>query len=925
MRPDQARRPPRLARWLLRRVLDGAARSAIVGDLDEEFTGFILPRLGARAARRWYWRQTISSIVACLREPAASDLEPAERISAVELIMHDRRGFRADVRAAARFCWRHPLVSITVVATLAVGIGATTAVFAVLNATFLKKLPIANAERFVAISSKGGGAFSYPEYLGLRNVPGLQALIAGDRSSTTLGSAGDDGRMRQRVVIEQVTGNYFEALGVGPGVRGRLFTEADAGQDMPPVVVLSHAAWRKRFGSDPAAVGRTIRLHRGVFTIVGITPPGFTGTQIGYGPDLWVPLTQAPLIDGNTAMLGVSSASLGLSGILERPDRLTTVRAALDAIWKADRRGEGAVVSLIPRGRQWYTPAPESRLRLIGLFSMLILIIGCLNVSTLLGTTVHARQKELAIRSSLGAGRLRLLRQLLAEHLLLAALGGVAGSLLGTWMARALAPLMASRFTPGDLDVSPDLKVVMFTFGVSLAAAAAIGLLPALRWSRVNTLATLQGHTAGLTRFMGSRGLWWLIPWQVALGTVLLASAGLLAKTVQQLKFGIEASAPERVWFADVDFDDLKKPAPRFTDVPERLRLHLQTLPGVEVAALSSGRPLASIRRGPLRVEGMTTIPESKPMPWGPPPPPPPRGMRLEKQWIVSQNYVTPGYFAALALPMRQGRDFTSADGVGAPRVAIVNEMLAARAFGKTSPIGRRISFGPAGAFDIEIVGVVRDLRYEHLREAAPDGLFFPLAQIPGGEDETPTVSGALRRISLTVMLRVREGERMTRDRLLQHTERFDSGLFVDKILTFDEEANGALSQERVLASIGSILGAAALVLLVIGLYGTMAAAVIRSRRELGIRLALGARPRSLRALVVGRCLLVAGAGLALGLPLAYVATKSFAHLLYGVQPLDPLVGAVTAAIVLTTAAIAAYLPARQAARVDPVIALRAE
>ena len=322
--PRQTAGPPPLARWLLRRALNGAARSAIVGDLDEEFACFVVPRLGLRAARRWYWRQTITSIAACVREPAVSDLEPAEQISAGGLIMQDRHGFGADVRAAARFCWRHPLVSITVVATLAVGIGATTAVFAVLNATFLKKLPIANAQRFVAISSKGGGAFSYPEYLALRNVPGLQALIAGDRSSTTLGWAGDDGRTRQRVVIEKVTGNYFEALGVGPGTRGRLFTDADAQPAMTPVVVLSHAAWRKRFGSDPAVIGRTIRLHRGVFTIVGVTPPGFTGTQIGYGPDLWVPLTQAPLIDGNTEMLGVTSASLGLSGILERPDRLTT-------------------------------------------------------------------------------------------------------------------------------------------------------------------------------------------------------------------------------------------------------------------------------------------------------------------------------------------------------------------------------------------------------------------------------------------------------------------------------------------------------------------------------------------------------------------------------------------------------------------------
>ncbi len=395
---------------------------------------------------------------------------------------------------------------------------------------------------------------------------------------------------------------------------------------------------------------------------------------------------------------------------------------------------------------------------------------------------------------------------------------------------------------------------------------------------------------------------------------------------MQQLKLGIQDSAPERVWFADVSVDDSQRPAARLSDFQDRLRLYLESMSGVESVGLSSGRPLSSIRRGPLHVEGMTSVPDSKPMPWGPPPPPPPRGaIRLEKQWIVSQNYVTPGYFAALALPMRQGRDFTSADGAGSPRVAIVNETLAARAFGKSSPIGRRVSFAKPGTFDIEIVGVVRDLRYEHLREAAPDGIFFPLAQIPRGEDESPTASGGTEPINLTLILRARHDERMTRVRLLQHAVQFDSGLFFDRIATFDEEANDALGQERVLASVGSILGAAALVLLVIGLYGTMAAAVIRSRREIGIRLALGARPRSLRALVVARGLLVAGVGLGLGLPLAYAATKSFAHLLYGVRPLDPLVGAVTVAIVFATAAVAAFVPARRASRVDPVIALRAE
>jgi predicted permease len=925
MTADRTLAPPRLARWLLRRALDGPARSAIVGDLDEEFSCFVVPRLGVRAARRWYWRQAMASIVACIREPAATALEPAERITVGRALMQDRHGLGMDLRAATRFCLRHPLLSLTVVITLAAGIGVNAAVFSVLNASYLKKLPIANADRFVSIDAKEGGSFSYPEYLALRDLPGLHALIAGGRTSTTLGAPVEDGPSRQRVVIDMVTANYFDALGVGAGTRGRLFTEADGEPGRPPVVVLSDTAWRKRFSADLSAIGRTIRLHRALFTIAGVAPAGFTGTQIGYSPDIWVPLTQAPPIDGNTAMLGPASAWLGLAGVLEGPDSLATVSAALDSRWKAERRDDVADVRLIPRGHQWYTPAPESRLRLIGLFSVLILAIGCLNVSTLLGTTIQARQKELAIRSSLGAGRVRLLRQLLAEHLMLAAIGGVAGGLLGSLMARGLAPLMASEFTPGDLDVSADLNVVLFTCGVALVAAAAIGVMPALRWSNVNTLPALQGQTAGLTRLFRSTGLWWLIPWQVALGTVLLASAGLLVKTVQQLKLGIQASAPERVWFADVSFDDSQRPATGSLDLQDRLRLHLQSMPGVEAAGLSSGRPLASVRRGPLYVEGMTKVPDSKPMPWGPPPPPPPRGVRLDKLWIVSQNYVTPGYFGALALPMREGRDFTAEDGASAPRVAIVNETLAARAFGQSSPIGRRVSFSRPGVFDIQIVGVVRDLRYEHLREAAPDGIFFPVAQIPRAESENKTLTAGTEPIDLTLILRARKGERMTRDRLLQHALQVDPRLFVDRIVTFDEEANGALSRERVLASIGSLLGAAALVLLVIGLYATMAAAVIRSRREIGIRLALGARPRSLRALVVAHCLLVAGVGLGLGLPLAYAAAKSFAHLLYGVQPLDPLVGAVTVAIVLATAAVASFVPARRAACVDPVIALRAE
>ncbi len=278
--------PPRLARWLLRRALAGRTRSAVIGDLDEEFTRFVLPERGLAAARRWYWRQALGSVSACLREPSETVLEPAERLSLRDSLLGDRRGLDPDIRGAVRFCCRNPLLSTTVVLTLALGIGVNTAVFSVLNASYLKTLPIAHPDRLVSIDlKKSGGSFSYSEYQSLRDLPGLHALIAGGRTSTTLGSPLDPARPKERVVIEMVSANYFDALGVSGSVRGRFFSEHDGRRDAPPAVVVSDSAWRNRFAADPAIVGRNVRLHGGVFTVVGVAPAGFSGLQIGFSPD----------------------------------------------------------------------------------------------------------------------------------------------------------------------------------------------------------------------------------------------------------------------------------------------------------------------------------------------------------------------------------------------------------------------------------------------------------------------------------------------------------------------------------------------------------------------------------------------------------------------------------------------------------------
>jgi ABC-type lipoprotein release transport system permease subunit len=929
MTPADDGRPPRLARWLLRRALDGAARSAIVGDLDEEYARFVVPREGARKARRWYWRQALMSIAACARGAVERRRDPDRpSLTNARALMQDSHGLGTDFRAAARFCVRSPLTSAAVILTLAIGVAANTAVFAVLNATFLKKLPIAHPERLVAIGATPGGSFSYPEYLASRGVDGLAYVVAGGRTTALLGEQ----QSRRRVVVDLVTANYFDAIGVGAGGRGRVFTSEDDHTGQPAVAVLNHEFWQRHFGGDPAVVGRTVPVNRSLFTIVGIAPRGFSGPRIGFGPDLWIPLTRGPLIADNPGMLGPRSAWLGLFGILEPTGRVEVARAALTARWRALGTRDEAVVELIPRGYTTNTAtSTRTRLRLVSVFVGLILVIGCLNVTTLLGAGVHERQKELAIRASLGAGRLRLLRQLLIERVLLAAAAGVVGGSVGVWMAYRLASLMASPLTTGDLDVSADGNVVLFTTLVAIAIALAVGAMPALRWSKVDVVSTLQGGSTGLLRLLRSAGVWWLIPGQVALGTVLLASAGVLVKTVHQLRLEIDRSSPERVWFADLETDTILSPV-ALADVEQRLRAHLRAMPGTEEAALSTGRPLSTSSRGPVRVEGLAVAPQPTPrIPDGldappPPPPPPKRGTaRPANFWIVSNTYVSPGYFTAMALPILKGRDFTNADTPNARRVAIINETFAKRAFGAGNPIGRRVSWAEEDQFDIDIVGVVADFRSEHLRQPAPDSIFFPIAQTPRSRLTSPTATGAMEPIDLTVVLRAARGQRLQRDQLAQHMAAFDSRAFVDRVWTFEEEAGRALSQERLLAWAGSTFGAFALGLLVIGLYGTLAAAVVRGRRELGIRLALGATPGSVGAMVVARSVIVVVVGLVVGLPLSYVFIKSFAHVLYGVQPVEPLVLVAIVAIVLTTAIAAAYFPARRAAKVDPVVALRGD
>lgn len=915
---------PRLARWLLRRILAGPARSAIAGDLDEEFATCIVPRVGIRKARWWYWRQTVLSIAACIRGAGASDHVPDEEPhETMRAVMFNRDGFGDDLRAGVRLGLRSPWTSIAVVFTLAIGIAANTAVFSIYNAAALKKLPIAHADRLVSIVATKGGAFSYPEYQASKAAAGLAAITAGGLTSMSFG----EGQTARRVVVEMTTANYFDALGVGTPLRGRLLRGQDDAPAESIAAVLNARFWRRHFNADETVVGRTVRLQQGFVTIVGVAPEKFSGTKAYFTPDLWIPLAQSAGIEGNPTMLDASAQWLELLGVLERPDTLTTARDALSGQWLGAGREDTAILRPIPRGYARIVGQGDSQLQVLAILVGLILAVACLNVVTLLGAGLHDRTKELAIRAALGAGRFRLLRQLLVEHLLLALIAAPVGGLLGVWAAWGLSPLMGGRFLPSYLDVTPDTRVVAFVAGVSIVIVVCVALLPALRWSRSSLSVDLQSRTRGMPSMRRAGSLWWLIPSQVAIGTMLLASAGALVKTVSALQNEVAMLAPERVWFADLESTGTPATADAQRAEHQNLLTHFAAMPGVEAAGLTTGRPLASMRRGPLRVEGMTRVPNSRAVPWGPPPPPPPGGggkRPMEKLWIVSNTYVTPGFFSALTLPIVRGRDFTAADGAAAPRVAIINETLARRGFGSADPIGRRVAWARMKGFDIEIVGVVRDYRSEDLRHEPPDSIFFPMTQLPQAEGVSPA-TGRPTPIDVTLALRIAEGRIVSADEIGQRVQALNSTQYADGVRTFADEASRTLSHERLLAWLGSLLGAITLVLLMVGLYATLAAAVVRSRRELGIRLALGAHGHVVQMMVIRRGLFAVAAGLLVGVPLAYAFTRWISHLLYGVRSAEPVIVLAIAAIFLAATLLGTWLPARRAARVDPVIALRAE
>jgi predicted permease len=807
-----------------------------------------------------------------------------------------------DLRYAMRMLKRNPGLTATVVLTLALGIGANTAIFSLVDAVLLRMMPVRDPQSLVLVRAlmKTGRPdwFSHTDYEWLRDhnqmfsslaasIPWRQTLDAGDR--------------KERIKFYLVSGNYFSTLGVTPAA-GRLLTPEDDTQKRP-VAVLSYPYWQSAFGGRPDALGSKLRLEHTTLEIVGVAAREFHGEfedGAEYYPQFWTPLAQQPdVTTPQKSFLKRRNISwLGVVGRLRPGIRLAQAQAGarplLEAL-RADLHVDGqndylGGIGIEPGGgglsgpRQQYGQA----LRLLMGLVALVLLIACANVANLLLARSAARRREFAVRLAIGAGRLRLVRQLLTESLLLAAMACIAGLANGQAIVRAFLAMSDVK----DLDVHMNLVILSFAVAISCGAALAFGLAPALQSNRVDPWTTLKE-----TRLAGGRAGWFtptrlLVVTQTTLSMVLLVASGLLLRTFLNLK-AVNPGFDEQVLQANLDTALVPENG---VALGERLRERLSQIPGVQSVSFSRFGPIwGSGRNCCIAPEGYTPAPN-------------------EDKNVRSQ-VVSPAYFRTLGIALLSGRDFADTDRKDAPDVAIVNETMARHYFGSANPIGRRFGWSAKGPKDVEIVGVVRDAKYDNLRQETPRLVYMPIAQAEQGPNflEIRTLPNGSRSPA-AIMADCRAAIRDV-DSLIRITSFDPLAVAVSRTLT----------PERLVSWLAAGFGLLAMLLTSVGLYGILAYTVARRTSEFGIRMALGAGRVSILKIVIREGLLLVGIGLILGLAAAVSLSHLVGSLLFGVEPHDSVTFALAALTLIVVAACASYGPARRATAIDPMSALRCE
>jgi predicted permease len=805
-----------------------------------------------------------------------------------------------DVRYAMRALARSPGFALVAVLTLAIGIGGNSAMFTFVNAIAFRPLVgIRDAQDLVWLSMRFEGRrqlseMSYPEIRQLRS--GTSGVFSGvgafDRMPFNVGS----GEEPRRIQGHMVTANYFEVLGVR-AETGRLF---GGGEDGPPgahpVAVISDRLWRGQFGAAPSIVGEAIVLNGHTFTVIGVASSGFAGPLLGEGADVWVPISMATAADPEGgARLEDSGASRFTTVARLRPGvGREAAEAAVGTVGRAIREG---AAPLVPPGVIVVSPAgsglgpnamPEAVPMLVLLMAVtgLVLLIACANVANLLLARTAARTREIAVRAAIGASRARIIRQFLTESVVLAGMGGVAGLLLALWCARLLHALIGA----GDLEalhVRPDASVLLFTLAATAATALLFGLAPALQGSRTDLLPAMRDGVGGTRR---SRSQTFFVVAQLTLSLVLLAAAGLFIGAIRRGASTDIGMDPRNV--VAVSFDVvLQNYAPeRRAAFREQLADRIGALPGVENATFANLVPLSGVMYGTsLAAEGD------------------PEGNRT-----TYMNGVAPGFFNALRIPLLRGRDFARTDGASSAPVVILNETAARMLWPEQEALGRRVRVGGDDEPLREVVGIAADSKYDEPTEDPRPFVYLPLAQ------QSLTTQ-------TTMLARVSGNAATTIAAIRDEIRRMDPTLPLFDLTTIENYVQERLDRQRGISRILTAFGSLALVLAAIGLYGVMAYTVSLRSREIGIRIALGEAPKLVLRNVVYDGLRLAALGLGFGALLAVPVGFLVQGGVFGVLAIDMPTFVSSAVLLLATAVFASLQPARRAANVDPLTALRAE
>jgi predicted permease len=809
-----------------------------------------------------------------------------------------------DLRYGLRQLFRSPGFTAAAGLTLALGIGANTLIFSIVNGALFRSLPVERPGEVVGLYAherRSGQArtLSYPEYLDYRDRSGIFAGLVGQQGAPVSLAAPDRAEM---VWSEIVTENYFTALGLRPAL-GRAFRQEDAsGPGSDPLVMLSHRFWRDRFGGDPGVIGRVVRLNGHPFTVVGVAPAGYTGVRkFGFHPDVWVPMMMhAQVMPGSEGILDQRESTwLIVAGRLRPGWDLDAASAGvaefagrLERQYPETNRERGALI--LPGGTGFDDPdfASPKIMVLSAALAMsaagLVLLLACTNVANLLIARASARGREIGVRVALGASRLRLVRQFLTEGLLLALIGGAAGTAVAAWSAE-LQSLMVPRLQfPVGFEVALDHRVLGFGVAVSLVTSLLFGLAPAIRATRhdvVGLLKDSQPRTRRPRWGLDLRSL--LVIGQVSLSMVLLVGGGLFLKSLLNARHLDVGLGRENRLLLSLDPGLQGYDSVRSGEVYRELLQRVRELPGVASATLGFPTPLDTYGRVRTLFLGDN------------------EGLE------VGLTVAAEDYFATIGTPLLEGREFGPADSAAAAKVAVVNQTLAARIGRGADVIGRTFRLGAADGERVRIIGVARDARYGSLGEGPRPYFYLPLSQHP--------------RSWLTLVVRTESDPAALIPSARDAVHRLDPDLAPFGVMTMERHFENALNLANISAMLAGGFGTLALVLALVGIYGLVSYSVARRTREVGIRVALGASRQDVLRLVVGKGLRLAAVGVALGLAASLAAGRLIGWMLYDVSPADPVVLGSMSLLLTGVVLLATYLPARRALRVDPVMSLRSE